>query len=288
MSRQENIPPSSPPVLRPGPESAPAPPAVPAAHLAHELANLLDASLRNVGLVLSDLRGPERPDQTTPAVDDHLLQRLETVSQGLHQMATLVHRWMDRPSDAELLHLETRTLRQVIEHATRLLEPAAVSRKISITVSVAGDAAHFPAGGIYPVLANALRNSIEAIAGDTSRGGAGGAIEVRAAIVGGALEVTVADDGPGLSPLLFDSQGRLRIGVTSKPNGHGLGLTLCRDIADRLGGTLEIANRLPRGALLRLRLPLPGKHSRAGHAGVTGASAPAPKKTAAADGGFTP
>jgi signal transduction histidine kinase len=258
---------------------------VPAAHLAHELANLLDASLRNVGLVLSDLRGPERPDQATPAVDDHLLQRLETVSQGLHQMATLVHRWMDRPSDAELLRLETRTLGQVIEHATRLLEPAAVSRKISITVSVADHAAHFPAGAIYPVLANALRNSIEAIAGDASRGGAGGAIEVQAAIVRGELELTVADDGPGLSPLLFDSQGHFRIGVTSKPNGHGLGLTLCRDIADRLGGTLEIANRAPHGALLRLRLPLPGKHSRAGHAGAAGAPT---SKNAAAGGGFTP
>jgi signal transduction histidine kinase len=257
MSPRDNIPPtpSARALFAPAqtPESGP--------QLAHELANLLDGSLRNVSLVLSSLRAPAHGDPLTIPLDDDLLARLETVSIGLRQMATLIHRWMGRQHEAAWQHQDTRTLRQVIDHATRLLQPAATSRRVTILVTVTEPAGNLPAAGVYPILANALRNGIEAIAGDTHRNadgtsGGGGTVQVGAAIIAGALQLTIADDGPGLAPTLFDEAGQFRFGITSKPNGHGLGLSLCRDIAARLGGTLTLTNRVPRGTVLRVCLPV--------------------------------
>jgi signal transduction histidine kinase len=240
--------------------------------LAHELANLLDGSLRNVGLVLGTLRDSARAGQPVVPIDDDLIQRLETVSTGLRQMADLIHRWMGWQHEAAWQHHDTRTLRQIIDHATRLLQPAAMSRRINIAVSISDDAANLPAASVYPILANSLRNGIEAIAGDPNRPEAPGTIQVGAAIVQGALELTIADNGPGICPTLLDESGQFRFGMTSKPNGHGLGLSLCRDIAARLGGALLISNRSPRGTELRLRMPLPsaargqkGRKTRSAH-----------------------
>jgi signal transduction histidine kinase len=240
------------PAPRPSPDTPESGP-----QLAHELANLLDGSLRNVGLVLRSLRDSTQGGrQPAIPIDDDLLHRLETVSIGLRQMADLIHRWMGWQHEAMWQHQDTRTLRQVIDHATRLLQPAAMSRRINIVVSIADDAANLPAASVYPILANALRNGIEAIAGDPNRGSSSGTIEIGAVIACGTLEISVADDGPGICPSLLDQTGQFRFGVTSKPNGHGLGLSLCRDIAARLGGTLLIANRSPHGTELCLRLPL--------------------------------
>jgi len=67
------------------------------------------------------------------------------------------------------------------------------------------------------------------------------------------LEVWVEDEGPGLS-----STTNLFVPFfTTKPGGSGIGLVLCRQIAEAHGGTLTLENRSQaRGAIARLRLPL--------------------------------
>jgi signal transduction histidine kinase len=67
------------------------------------------------------------------------------------------------------------------------------------------------------------------------------------------LEITVEDEGPGLS-----STTNLFVPFfTTKPGGSGIGLVLCRQIAEAHGGTLTLENRTgARGAIARLRLPL--------------------------------
>jgi two-component system C4-dicarboxylate transport sensor histidine kinase DctB len=229
--------------------------------------------MRNVSLILAAARQapaqrlgaaptPIAPGTYAPGsarvIDDDVLRQLETVDRGLKQMATLVRRWMGRPSDVAALHQETRTLGQTIEHATRLLHAAAMMRRINIAVRVSAAAAQLPAGPVYPIIANALRNAIEAIGEDFTGADNGGTIEVAAAMRADQVELTISDNGPGLAPALLDAQGHFCFGRTSKPDGHGLGLMLCRDIAAKMGGELELTNRLPRGTTLRLRYPVCG------------------------------
>jgi len=55
---------------------------------------------------------------------------------------------------------------------------------------------------------------------------------------------------------LLDKHGRVIAGRTTRPDGNGIGLTVVRDIAADLGGTVELRNQPPRGARLILRCPV--------------------------------
>jgi signal transduction histidine kinase len=231
----------------------------PQAKLAHELANLLDGSLRNVGLVMSSLREPPARVGVRAGEDEDLVHRLEAANQAMQYMATLIQRWMGRPRPTNALHHQARTLHDTIHSAINLLAPVAAGRGIAIDVQIDSAAVALPAGPIYPIVANAVRNSVEALSQPRADGSAeGGRITVAAHLVGNQIELAVADNGPGLAADLFDDRGRMRQGITTKEGGHGLGLALARDIARGLGGTLELSNQQPRGASLTLRYPVAG------------------------------
>ncbi len=69
----------------------------------------------------------------------------------------------------------------------------------------------------------------------------------------GGLEIWVEDDGPGLP----DSANLFVPFFTTKPAGSGIGLALCRQIAEGHGGALAIANRSGApGCRASLRLPV--------------------------------
>ncbi len=97
------------------------------------------------------------------------------------------------------------------------------------------------------LLINLTRNAAEAT-------GASGCVELSWALAerpAPAVEICVDDDGPGLPP----SANLFVPFFTTKPGGSGIGLVLCRQIAEGHGGTLSIANRPDRGcrAVLTLR-----------------------------------
>ncbi len=226
-----------------------------AAKIAHELASLIDGGRRNVDLALSCLRDQMVDAQAAHAEAD-ALQRLEAANDAMNRMADLLRRWMDSLHEGRPLEHDNRTLADAAGHAVRLLTPAADKRGVRMHVDLDPDAASLLAGPLYAVLANAVRNAIEAIDGqrpdDPHRGSR---IDVAAVLVDGKFELTVSDDGPGIDPALVDAEGQVRPGRTTKPDGHGLGLQLCHEIATSLGGNLSLANRQPHGAMLTLRCP---------------------------------
>lgn len=238
------------------------------ARFAHELANLLDGSLRNVGLALATLRdmdaaqGTKHPHDAES--DEALTHRLEAANSAMSQMAMLLHRWMQRSRTPDTLHAQTKTLCHVIEHAVRLLKPAAQAHGIAVNVHVSSEAAQLPAGPLYPAIANGLRNAIESISQGVPahERATRNRIDLACDIQAGEVIIRILDDGPGLTPSLIDERGQFRFGATTKANGHGLGLALARDIASRLGGQIELRNCAPheslRGAAMTIRFPVRG------------------------------
>lgn len=69
----------------------------------------------------------------------------------------------------------------------------------------------------------------------------------------GTTQITVRDTGPGISkhrkPLLFKPF------TANSPDGHGLGLTVCRMLAERAGGSITLDESHHPGAAFKLCLP---------------------------------
>lgn len=221
---------------------------------AHELANLMDGSMRNVSLLASTLRDTAAAGETP---DEDTLQRIESVERSMRQMATLLKRWTEQGGDRPAaLHDDNRALSEVVAHAVELFRPAADAMRIEVNQFVAEPLGAMPAGPASPFFANGLRNAIEAIGVARTRGKPCGRIDVAASLdEDGWVVLTIRDDGTGVAPELLGGDGAARIGETTKPSGHGLGLALCRDIAVALNGSLTLANNDHGGATLTLRFP---------------------------------
>ncbi|THF63349.1 sensor histidine kinase [Pseudothauera rhizosphaerae] len=98
----------------------------------------------------------------------------------------------------------------------------------------AGRAVDMDALQIQQVVLNLLKNGYDACRG---LGPGRCRLEVALAIVDGSLRIAVRDHGPGLDAAV---QGRLfEPFLSTKPDGLGLGLSICKTIAEAHGGRLE-------------------------------------------------
>jgi len=102
----------------------------------------------------------------------------------------------------------------------------------------------------------ALRQAIGSLL-DNAAEASPGAIEVHGSHEGDELVVAISDHGPGFAPGMLAAIGRPLQSI--KGAGHGMGIFLASNVARRLGGRLEAANR-GRGAEVRLVLPAAVAH----------------------------
>lgn len=98
------------------------------------------------------------------------------------------------------------------------------------------------------LLLNLLFNAADAIGGR-------GRIEVSASNGGGVVRLRVEDDGPGIDPAILDQVFDPFVTTKAAGQGTGLGLAVCYTIVERLGGSIEAANRDQGGASFAVTLP---------------------------------
>ena len=106
---------------------------------------------------------------------------------------------------------------------------------------------------MFRVVANLLRNAVEALESAGTADGAVPQIRVAARKAGATAVIEVSDNGPGIPaairPRLFAAfQGSTRIG------GSGLGLAIAADLVRAHGGSIELAETAT-GATFRIALP---------------------------------
>ena len=104
---------------------------------------------------------------------------------------------------------------------------------------------------LQQVILNLVLNAIEAMS-ETSEGPRELLITTGKTELGEVL-VAVRDSGPGLAPAALEHL--FRAFHTTKPNGLGLGLSICRSIVEAHGGRLWASANAPRGAILQFTLP---------------------------------
>lgn len=109
------------------------------------------------------------------------------------------------------------------------------------------EAGWFDPGQIEQVVINLLKNAVESGSSPD---------EVSLAVTSQAergVRITVTDRGPGMKPEVLEKA--LVPFYSTKDQGTGLGLTLCREIVEAHGGALRFENRDGGGLAVHVRLP---------------------------------
>ena len=105
---------------------------------------------------------------------------------------------------------------------------------------------------IEQVLINLLKNAVDAALDQRAAGKSEAGVRVAWRLHDTDTEIIIEDDGPGLA----QTANLFVPFFTTKPEGSGIGLVLCRQIAENHGGTLELKNRENAvGCVATLRLP---------------------------------
>ena len=82
----------------------------------------------------------------------------------------------------------------------------------------------------------------------------GGTLTIATADEDGAVQLLVRDTGTGMSK---ETQAKLfEAFFTTKSSGTGLGLSVVRDVAQSMGGTVTVESEPGKGSTFRVRLPL--------------------------------
>lgn len=246
--------------LRPGSEDGPFV-ADRATVLAHELNNLLDGTMRCLGIAQQSLAVEFASSEAASL--ETARQQMETVQSALERMCELVHTSMM----AEAVHNNTllpdyrkRRLNDAIAHAVEVVRPGAEQSHVSIDMDLDESLDSVPAGPIYSAILNALRNAVESV----NRTGHSGRVHVvtrcdtpDVAIdgSGGRVIVEVHDEGIGL-PSDIGADELFAFGRSTK-GSTGIGLGVIREIAQDMNGSVELLPRGTMGACLRMTFPLP-------------------------------
>ena len=144
-------------------------------------------------------------------------------------------------------------LDEVVRETLALFEGLAARRGIPLRIFLAGDLPKVSADRveIEQVLLNLLQNAVDAM---VDHAGRERGITVRTSHDGSSVKVAVRDHGPGLTAEveahLFDTF------FTTKPQGLGLGLSICRTIVESHGGRLWAADNDDGGLTMRFTLPV--------------------------------
>jgi signal transduction histidine kinase len=101
---------------------------------------------------------------------------------------------------------------------------------------------------IQQVLLNLVNNAVEAFADATLT------LETEYDVVENVVRISVKDNGPGVDEAIRDRLFKKKI--TTKAEGHGYGLPICRQIVEHHGGTICIESRKGCGSAFVMTFPV--------------------------------
>ena len=126
------------------------------------------------------------------------------------------------------------------------------NRRVSLALELLDDLSPVEADRVQlqQVLLNLLTNALDSMASITTRPHV---LRLRSEHLEDWVLISVKDTGTGIVPeqaeRLFDAF------FTTKPNGIGLGLSICRSIVEAHGGRLLVSPVHPHGAVFQVMLP---------------------------------
>lgn len=213
-----------------------------ASTLAHELNQPLAAIASYAAGMLNLMERQKADPQVLRTATEKLARQADRAGQIIRRIQDLVKKREPhfQPLDLSAVVDETLGFLQADarEHRVRLLRDGAVRQEVAADRIL-----------LEQVLINLIRNGMEAMA-ETRHGDA---VTVRLSEAPGKVVLEVDDCGAGISADLRESI--FEAFATTKPQGMGMGLKICRSIIEVHGGSLTWREARDRGTVFTVALP---------------------------------
>jgi len=234
--------------------------------LAHDLSNMLDGSMRWLGLAAAALPEEDRPKDLEDL--SKAREQIGTVLSTLERMSSMVNAAMRSksvPIGSPILGVSSVvTIAMVIDHAVDVVRPLANQAGVRIDIRIDPRAGRLPAGPMYSVVLNALFNSVQSISKALTPDSLdpGGLIEIVARVDQKREEtvIEIIDDGVGLQASVRNNRA-FKHGTSTNKDHQGIGLSMAHQIVEQLEGIITLTDREERansrrpGAILRVCIP---------------------------------
>jgi PAS domain S-box-containing protein len=215
------------------------------ASIAHEVNQPIAATLTNAQAGLRWLRlDPPDLDEARQSFD-RIVRDGARAGVVVQRIRDLVKKAPRRDDRVEI----NAAIREVIEFTGSEALKNGVSVRTELTEGfqpVRGDRVE-----LQQVILNLTLNAIEAMSRMTE--GPKELLIATGKTEAGDILVAVRDSGPGLAPAI--QENLFKAFYTTRPNGLGLGLSICRSIVETHGGQLWATANAPRGAVFQFTLP---------------------------------
>jgi PAS domain S-box-containing protein len=183
-------------------------------------------------------------EDADPTIRRRLLNHIFSEGRRLQRLSEVLLRlsrigWDRREPDLDIVDLG-----EAGKQATKLMEPLAESGGIRILNEGEGSCVRADPEWLQEVLMVVLSNAIK-------HSNRGGDIKVRTR----SGVVTVKDEGAGISPVNLPHVFERFYKGTGSSEGFGLGLSICKDLTERMGGSISILSREGVGTAVEIELP---------------------------------
>jgi PAS domain S-box-containing protein len=227
------------------------------ATLAHELRQPLAAILVNTSVVESLLEAPEPDLQEVRGTLAEICEVTERAGEVIGNVRAMLKRGGAATPLADV------DINHVIRIVERITHGDANLHKVTVHLELASDVRPVEGDSVQlqQVIVNLMLNAFSAMDGtglDVPR-----RLVVRTmASDAGTVLIEVQDSGTGIAATMVESM--FEPFFTSKPEGLGMGLPICRSIIERHGGKISAANNRDHGATFSVTLPViaPPSHVR--------------------------
>lgn len=213
------------------------------AALAHEVSQPLAAIQLNAQILMRDDLDKLHSEQRQ--------QRLLNIVEGSRRASSIVQRLKRFINNREKSPASL-PLQEAVDEVLGLVQPRLDSGDIRVELAIAAQAQVFAdESQLQMVLLNLVNNAIDAVMDRPE----GRCIWISCANIGPHTELVVEDNGPGIDPAQLESV--FDVFQTTKIEGIGLGLWLCREVLALHGGFIRAGLRQGGGARFVVGLPVP-------------------------------
>jgi len=218
-----------------------------ASALAHEINQPMTAARALARAIQQLLRAPTIDHARTDGNLTNLVAQIDHAAGVVRRMRDFLRR--GHP------HVSTIDTRNMLDDALILVRAEANAKSIAIALDIPLELPplHGDRIQLQQVILNLIRNAMEALAVRTDKR-IDGIIRITVRRLEGLVEVGVADNGPGIEPAL--AARLFEPLMTSKPDGLGLGLSICASIVQLHGGRIWLHSGEPGATEFRFSLPL--------------------------------